>query len=166
MTPTERLLALADLLEADPATWPRPAGDDRPPAFDLADWRQTTDCGTACCAAGLAGLYPPFQALGFALADDPRPVGGIRHSYPAYRAADGDLSHNWAALSLFFGLGTYGPRGPGRPAVRRAFAFDSYPAADHTNPRAVAARLRRLAAGDPVDDWDSWKTTPQPEESR
>jgi hypothetical protein len=49
----ERLQALVELLERqDPAL------------FDMTSWAKKTDCGTTCCALGLASMTPEFQAQG------------------------------------------------------------------------------------------------------
>lgn len=159
MTPPERLIELAALLEADPADWPQ-GPDETEPRFDLRSWYScAAGCGTVCCAAGLAGLHPPFQAEGFGLKRTR--LSGM--SEPVFRpAGDSTELTDWDAVAAFFGLsydnGLEAParRFDGSP-VARAFYDWCYAPADRTNPKAVAARLRRLAAGDQVDDWDSWK---------
>jgi hypothetical protein len=179
MTPPERLLELAALLEAAPAGWPTIDPDDPTPAFDMDGWGECRPlarpaCRTTCCAVGLAGLHPPFQAEGFAgeWRVTPDDAGDDRLTCtPTYEPSDGSgpMRRTWHAVERFFGLaardyaGWHGPQlswDTDPPPAARAFYPACYAPADRTNPKAVAARLRRLAAGDPVDDWAAWKSEP------
>ncbi len=174
-----RLARLAALLDADAATWPTyrgerltfdldcwlgsaadaeaeaEAADDEPPQDD----RPAPACGTTCCAVGLAGLDPEFRREGFAVDD------GI----PTLHVLGGE-HRNWTAVCRFFGLAESGyPSGkndpfgpqwwPSDPALleyqlaHRLFFDECYPPPARRDPRAVAARIRRAIAGDPLDDW-------------
>lgn len=110
MTFKERRLLLADWLERDAAN---PNGMK----FDLTEYltyRRDTkpglDCGTSCCALGLATFIPEFNAEGFKL--DPSPHGSFDDSMkmlmaPLYRE-DTINYYGFDAAEKFFGLTTYG----------------------------------------------------------
>lgn len=141
MTPIEKLTRLADLLEADPDTWP-PAPTAKRPGFHL-DWFYTPmsghPCGAVCCAIGLACLDPVLRSQGLELRglvvflNDPE---------------DGWLA-GFAAAERFFGLDALpGFDGEDRhyEVVDWLFQPSAYPPEQRTDPKAVAARVREVIA--------------------
>lgn len=112
-----RLKTLADALDRMPET-----------QFDIGDWK--SECGTVCCAVGLAGDIPEFQSAGFSL----RKTGD---SDPAYFPIFGEIS-GFSAVELFFGLGY--------SEVRWVFVGVSYPDPAEVTPGDVARRIRALLA--------------------
>ncbi len=146
----ERLERLAELLE-HPDRWPADHGD-RPVRFDLDTWVREEPCGTVCCAAGLAALDPALQAQGLYLAD--RTVW--------FAETPTTLHYNWEAVQRFFGLD--GPDDYGcihtsesrfiQPTAAGWVFYDgAYPPHARRDPRAVAARIRWLLAGNTPDNW-------------
>lgn len=137
MTPTERLLFLADALEAD-------AANENGMRFDLGCWLMAQEhftdeelpprsCGTIGCAMGLACLLPEFQALGLKV----RPSGA-----PWYR----DKSEFDAAAS-FFDI----PRGD----ATFLFSGDRYedlPTREAAGELAVANRIRQYVAANFLEE--------------
>lgn len=157
----DRLERLADLLESDPATWPRDDQQpDRPVGFNLNFFfSRSRSCGTAACAAGLAALHPAFRAEGFDLDRIGCPRLRLPGEFCPRLRLPGEKEplYGWAATGRFFGL-DYEPGSRfGSTAIDRLFDPDCYPPEEQTDPKAVARRIRRALAGDPLDDWDSWK---------
>lgn len=62
--------------------------------FDMADFGSKIDCGTAACAAGVAGLHPWFRRRGFKMA----PGDGVR-----YEDKEGNEYEGMSACYHFFG---------------------------------------------------------------
>ena len=102
MTPTERLLLLADKLEQN-------ANNPTGMKFDLENWFNTEtfeekpeiNCGTIGCAVGLATLIPEFNAEGFI-------YSGTGY-FPTYTQTDNLLCANyrydgWLAVRKYFAL--------------------------------------------------------------
>jgi hypothetical protein len=130
MTPDERLLYLARLVEQVP---PRLlvmdewfSGDDRDANGDVTP---SSDCGTAACAAGWATRCPAFHAEGLTT-DEGWSPRYIDPRDPYERRYDG-----YDALEKFFAL-------PDRDC-RYLFSKENY--TDPT-PATVAARIRAFVA--------------------
>ncbi len=174
----DRLERLADLLESDPSTWPPAPAGGRPPVFHLGVWYAGGDLDTFaeadlrdsgldpaaypddaafCCAVGLAAITPACRAEGFCL-------GGFDGDLPCYRGPDGRMVTGWRAVDRYFEFSSAvisdGPPETWRadpPPIARLFFDETYPPAERSDPKAVARRIRRLLAGDPIEDWDAWK---------
>lgn len=93
MTPDERMLTLADLLDAN-------AANEKGAKFDLSDWGSNAsgnifpiDCGTTVCAIGLGCLSPVLQKEGLKYE-----TSGIRF-FPRFDGRGGI-----GAINIFFGL--------------------------------------------------------------
>ena len=131
MTPDERLLYLARLVEQVPPKllvmdeWF--SGDERD-----ADGAVTPmpDCGTAACAAGWATRSPAFHAEGFGCRAD-----GWGVSYIDPRDACEQWYDGFDALEKFFALRYR--------ECRYLFTADEY---DDPTPATVAARIRAFVA--------------------
>lgn len=108
MTPKERLLLLADKLEAD-------ANNPKGIKFDLYQWFgdetkemicnggvPILDCGTVGCAIGLAMLTPEFNKEGFGTSKFQTPEFNKKVQWDAVEEYFG-LSHR-KALKLFYDL--------------------------------------------------------------
>jgi len=102
----ERLLKLADLLEAD-------AKNPKGVKFDLSEWGEAVDpktpvnCGTSACAVGLACISGAFkkEGLGYEVVegkewDDLDKPSAIYTINPTYKKMSG-----WDAVAKFFGIG-------------------------------------------------------------
>lgn len=99
--------------------------------FDLSRWQRKTECGTACCAVGLAMTMPEFKKMG--LKKD-MSMGVTLPTFGIYE--------NWGAVHEFFGL-------KHQTAV---WLFDKYeyPSRSRTLPTEVADRIDALIAGGTV----------------
>lgn len=130
MTPSERLLYLASVLEAVPVE-----------RFDLAEWGTTTECGFAGCAVGWATQDPVLLAEGLRTEATP---GGVVYPVCSTNGSGSCTASGWAAVHYFFGLA-------GRDA-EHLFQWDSYSdprdeedradAVYNPAPVEVAARIR------------------------
>lgn len=123
----QRLLKLADLLEAD-------AENEKGIKFDLSDWVDTAegrrpgiDCGTAACAVGLACLSPDFQAEGLSL----------DCTMPTYEGLYG-----WTAVARFFEV-DHGEA----DHLFSSYRYKPEESKGAIGERAVAQRIRAFVAG-------------------
>ncbi|VTU32138.1 hypothetical protein H4CHR_02950 [Variovorax sp. PBS-H4] len=123
-----RLLMLADALEKSiPAE-----------KFNLESWRrgtygsETTDeqlvhgCGSAGCAVGWACALPEFQRQGLVWNE---------HGFPEIRNSD---HGGWDAVEAFFAID--------EDDAQYLFDSDKYRPGQHTDPLAVARRIRAFVA--------------------
>lgn len=133
----ERLLKLADLLEADAANtagikfdlgcWAAPSDEDRP-------WEGKVvpvSCDTTACAVGLACISGAFQAEGL----------GFKIEYEALSPVFGELAE-WKAVKSFFGIS-----GLQAEYLFMDTSYDDEPTEGADGERVVAQRIRDFVAG-------------------
>lgn len=96
--------------------------------FDLSDWQEKTECGTTCCAVGLAMTMPEFKKMGLKRST----LAGV--ALPKFGSYD-----NWAAVNALFGIE--------HSTSLWLFALRQYPNRYRTLPTEVADRIDALIAG-------------------
>ena len=97
------------------------------PEFNLVEWYQKTECGTAVCAMGFAAMDPKFQALGLKLNNE---------STCYVRGLVFKNKRNWPAVALLFGINEF--------EAQYLFSHECY-RIDYATPADVAARLNNFA---------------------